>query len=162
MNKIRACCFLLTFMIFCTSSAIGGKCTGKWAIHACGGGNGKRSDADLTDDTDIRDQIPGAESGTFLSRLVLPLTDQDSRNSRLLDSLEDPDQLKTSRDFETSRDAREKADGDILESLELKVQEKLAKNKKKQDELLAAFQLIKRIESRKARSKLRANSDVID
>ncbi|KAK3603544.1 hypothetical protein CHS0354_027965 [Potamilus streckersoni] len=40
--------------LLCSLSYVSGKCSGRWAIHACYGGNGKRSGppATLTDDTD--------------------------------------------------------------------------------------------------------------
>ncbi|KAK6170808.1 hypothetical protein SNE40_019112 [Patella caerulea] len=39
-----------------TVSTVSGKCSGRWAIHACFGGNGKRSDPSVADNLDNRRQ----------------------------------------------------------------------------------------------------------
>jgi hypothetical protein len=44
MGLLNTCWLLLPIFFYLGSLADGGKCTGRWAIHACGGGNGKRSD----------------------------------------------------------------------------------------------------------------------
>nr|BAB83127.1 prepro-polychaete excitatory peptide [Perinereis vancaurica] len=37
---------LVSILYIWTGQKVSGKCTGPWAIHACGGGNGKRSDVE--------------------------------------------------------------------------------------------------------------------
>jgi len=55
MGLLSTCWLLLPIFIHLGTVANAGKCTGRWAIHACGGGNGKRSDIDyppsLADDS---------------------------------------------------------------------------------------------------------------
>jgi len=46
MGLLNTCWLLLPICFYLGSTADAGKCTGRWAIHACGGGNGKRSDID--------------------------------------------------------------------------------------------------------------------
>jgi len=46
MGLLNTYWMLLPILIHLGTIANAGKCTGRWAIHACGGGNGKRSDID--------------------------------------------------------------------------------------------------------------------
>ncbi|KAL5010588.1 hypothetical protein ScPMuIL_012893 [Solemya velum] len=79
-----SCIWWLTFTSFLylsfTVYTVSGKCSGRWAIHSCYGGNGKRSGFDnpsLNTDTDNQKQL-------LLKRLLLrdvPDTDRDWEES---------------------------------------------------------------------------------
>ncbi|XP_041354247.1 uncharacterized protein LOC121372059 [Gigantopelta aegis] len=81
---------LLSLVYLCVTvhPVLAGKCSGKWAIHACFGGNGKRSDPTLTDMEDkVRSNLlrnlllrGSYQPNTFVD------TQNDAQNSVLNDS----------------------------------------------------------------------------
>jgi len=82
MGLLNTCWLLLLIFLYLGSLADAGKCTGRWAIHACGGGNGKRSDIDypsLPDDDGLA--APETEDEEIRQRdLLTHLTRLSARN----------------------------------------------------------------------------------
>jgi len=156
MNVLQTSCALILFVIYLGSTAMAGKCTGKWAIHACGGGNGKRSDDFLSDGEEVRDHIPdAAASRTLLSRLVRPSSDRDQEALDSAMALEPPpgDDVPSLNQRTQDDDGKWDETGrEYLGDLEQRIEEKLAENQMKHDKLLAAYRLIKRIKARNVRN----------
>jgi hypothetical protein len=91
MGPLNACWLLLSVIFYLGSLADAGKCTGRWAIHACGGGNGKRSDIDYP-------SLPSDEDGAPSER-----EEEDSRQRDFLTRLT---RLSARNDDSAALDAR--------------------------------------------------------
>jgi len=150
---------LLAIIIYLASTAMAGKCSGKWAIHACGGGNGKRSDLDNPSDKEnsVRDEIPEEKSWSILRRLARPSSQrtEEDRSRRLPDEL--TDHIETRQDSDDEK--AERSEEDFLENTEHR--DKPSGRPYDKDELIAALRLIRMIKSRNAEIKLRRSNDVI-
>jgi hypothetical protein len=161
-------------ILYIASLAMAGKCSGKWAIHACGGGNGKRSEgADYN--TLASDEFAAAQrdlekddrSRSLLARLTRlsardhGLPQPAAETGLLRDDLEISESeerplwnaeeilAEIGRDNRNNRDDVRRVD-DIEESQQ---------RDEDRAELLAALRLIKRLQASSSKSKL---NDVID
>lgn len=87
--------------IFCTFTTVYGRCSGRWAIHACYGGNGKRSSppehnsqSDLNDKQFILRQLLLSDKFPSLEKNRLPDRSATSDRSDLSDGSSISDTLR--------------------------------------------------------------------
>jgi hypothetical protein len=163
---------LLPILIHLGTIANAGKCTGRWAIHACGGGNGKRSDIDyppsLADDEasapaggDTEDDPRQLDLLTRLTRLSARSGDPSPLEGRRGAAGQDEDEL--TRRWEGSEfmvDVGREGAGLEREGAGLG-REGAESVSEERARLQAALRLIKRLLSRKA-SMLTSNQDSTD
>jgi len=160
-DKVGAGLFLAVVM-YLASTATAGKCSGKWAIHACGGGNGKRSEAEYS----LKEIL---SRGNFADANE----EVKSRKSEHLDQLSDsgeelPLGSRQGLDKSVRHHTEENDEDDDLadrNNAELKeaIREDASLSSVKQDRLLRAIRLISRLEERrKFLENLRHSDDVSD
>lgn len=94
---------LLVFFMEIALSHEKPKCIGRWAIHSCGGGNGKRSDLDIETKEILDNVLP-----EFVSRDVRIVPDDDVIRQELIKKLQELDYKDgESKDVAERRYARE-------------------------------------------------------
>jgi len=123
--NIIGCSLLLLLIVYLSSPVLAGKCSGRWAIHACGGGNGKRSGGEYLDDS-MNDVVVGERNFE---------DDEDSKARGLLDSLvrlsESHDEDQSSFDEQLRTDKKDSG----LWNDDRNLEDNSAHNRREQSEL---------------------------
>jgi len=176
MGILNTCWVLLPIVLYLGSLAdAGGKCTGRWAIHACGGGNGKRSDIDYPSPSEDSAGPESLDSNDLDSRqldLLTRLTRLSARNgaqasaaAAALDArLRDAGGQEKGEETELARrwGAGDELVVDAGRELEEGERAEGARGAEEEARLQAALRLIKRLLVRKASAKVSNIQDITD